>query len=140
MKLSVGDKVVKSAWWKPNTYDQWGRGEGVGTVIGHAHDHKIRVQWENCTTDEPIPWLTHKDEVDYRTLQEIPCIGCGFLVKKLSMDDTDDQSQPTSAMWNDGVIFKDGAGYGSKLDGNIYLIAVCDNCLANEGLKVGRYL
>lgn len=136
--FKIGDRVVKSSWWKPNKLDQWGRGEGVGVIIKTLPEqHKFKVLWESCTTEEPYPWIMHEEESKVN-LTEIPCICCGFIVRHLMDEDT--SSPPTSAMWDSGVVFKDGAGYGSSLDGDIYLIAVCDDCLKVKGLKIGEYM
>jgi len=43
-------------------------------------------------------------------------------------------------MVDDGVIGEISAGYGSSLDGDIWLIAICDQCLREKGLKIGRYM
>lgn len=46
--LKVGDRVVRNpATWKPNEFDSWGRGIGIGVVV------------------EP-PFLLNSDEVDVR--------------------------------------------------------------------------
>jgi hypothetical protein len=32
--VHVGDKVVKNpATWRPNAFDAWGRGEGIGEIV-----------------------------------------------------------------------------------------------------------
>jgi hypothetical protein len=76
-----------------------------------------------------------------------PCIVCGKEVKLLYSGDinvmNDENSRfknPESQMWNDGTIFQAGCGYGSLLDGSIYLIAVCDDCLSKKGTKTGEYM
>ena len=48
--LKVGDRVVRNpATWKPNEFDSWGRGIGIGVVV------------------EP-PFVLDSDEVDVRWL------------------------------------------------------------------------
>jgi hypothetical protein len=33
-RLAVGDRVVKNpARWRPNAFDSWGRGQGVGVIV-----------------------------------------------------------------------------------------------------------
>ena len=48
-------------------------------------------------------------------------------------------------MWDGGIVEKINAGYGSVLDGNMYVIAICDECIkekAKEGSAtlVGNYM
>lgn len=38
-------------------------------------------------------------------------------------------------MFNDGVVDRIAAGYGSLLDGNRHIIAICDKCLNEKTLK-----
>lgn len=49
MKFAIGDRVVRNpATWKPNEFDQWGRGRGVGVVIAppfHMDDSVVDVRW-----------------------------------------------------------------------------------------------
>lgn len=35
-------------------------------------------------------------------------------------------------MWNNGTVQKITMPYGSELDGNIYYIAICDNCIKEK--------
>ncbi len=44
---------------------------------------------------------------------------------------------PEKQMWKDGFVARISSGYGSKLDGDIYFIGICDNC-ANINTKNGR--
>ena len=37
-----------------------------------------------------------------------------------------------SQMWNDGVVNKISAGYGSIHDGDEFIIAICDDCIAKK--------
>ena len=76
-----------------------------------------------------------------------PCIVCGKEVKLLHPEDvhrmndkTNQLHRATSQMWDDGTIFEEGCGYGSRLDGSVYLIAVCDTCLEQKGIKTGEYM
>ncbi|HUX56225.1 MAG TPA: hypothetical protein VMV77_04580 [Bacteroidales bacterium] len=51
--------------------------------------------------------------------------------------------KPESAMWDGGIVDKIAAGYGSDLDGNMYLIAICDKCVIGNKDKiefVGTYM
>jgi hypothetical protein len=56
------------------------------------------------------------------------CMCCGFAVKKL--DPTVD------GMWDGGIVQEISAGYGSSLDGDKFIIALCDKCVDREA-KIG---
>jgi len=44
-------------------------------------------------------------------------------------------------MWNGGIVDKIAAGYGSKIDGDMFVIAICDECVIEKNLKwVGNYM
>ena len=49
MRFKVGDKVVRNpATWKPNDFDSWGRGVGVGEVVEPPYeldDNEVDVRW-----------------------------------------------------------------------------------------------
>lgn len=42
--------------------------------------------------------------------------------------------------WNGGIVNKIIAGYGSKLDGDVYLISICDECTKKYLEKVGSVI
>ena len=54
------------------------------------------------------------------------CICCGFEIKPVHGNNED---KPWQGMWLDGVVDKIAANYGSELDGDMYVIAVCDSCI-----------
>ena len=56
------------------------------------------------------------------------CICCSKELKPMSVD----ESIPWQGSWLDGVVDKITAGYGSQLDGNEYVIGVCDACLNSK--------
>ncbi len=72
------------------------------------------------------------------------CIFCNCKIKLLDKDfyETDEKFNPESAMWDGGTVKKISMGYGSILDGNIYLIAICDKCIEkNINIKlIGSYM
>lgn len=37
-----------------------------------------------------------------------------------------------SRMWNDGIVHKVSAGYGSSHDGDEFIIAICDECITKK--------
>jgi hypothetical protein len=54
------------------------------------------------------------------------CICCKNEVELIAPDI---DSPPESAMWNNGVVGKIYAGYGSRHDGDMYIITICDDCI-----------
>lgn len=65
-------------------------------------------------------------------LTPMTCICCGKEIHMLDTNANPGNSNPESDMWNDGVVASISAGYGSLLDGNVYLIAICDKCLERK--------
>ena len=61
------------------------------------------------------------------------CVCCGFEIKTIYGEGED---KPWEGMWLDGTVDKISAGFGSELDGNMYIIAICDNCVRTK-LKDG---
>lgn len=51
MELKVGDRVIKNEkTWKPNDFDGWGRGIGVGIVVVPPFEldgGAVDVRWPN---------------------------------------------------------------------------------------------
>ena len=71
-------------------------------------------------------------------ISPINCICCG---KEINLLDGDD-GEPENQMWNGGVVSNISAGYGSNCDGDVYLIAVCDDCIKikrNDGSAIFLY-
>lgn len=63
--------------------------------------------WSNGSTEEDYIWNTRQyDSSDENILYE----------------------KAENRMWNDGIVANISAGYGSTLDGNMYVIAICDEC------------
>jgi hypothetical protein len=54
------------------------------------------------------------------------CICCGFEIKPIHGGGED---KPWQGMWLDGTIDKIAANYGSELDGDMYVVALCDVCV-----------
>ena len=68
------------------------------------------------------------------------CIKCNIELKPI---DPKFHEKPESAMWNGGIVDKIYTGYGSDLDGNIYIIAICDKCVIENKDKIefiGTYM
>lgn len=54
------------------------------------------------------------------------CICCGFEIKPIHGGGDD---KPWQGMWLDGTVDKIAANYGSELDGDMYVVALCDSCV-----------
>jgi hypothetical protein len=66
------------------------------------------------------------------------CIGCGKEIKKL---DGLPKDKDWEGMWDGGIVERISAGYGSLLDGDMYILAICDDCVKFKKLKyVGNYM
>jgi hypothetical protein len=59
------------------------------------------------------------------------CIKCGKEIKLIYEPEKD--YPPERCLWEGGVVERIFAGFGSKLDGNEYIITVCDECLTSFG-------
>jgi hypothetical protein len=70
MKFAIGDRVVRNpATWKPNEFDQWGRGRGVGVVIEppfHMDDSVVDVRWPCGRCLEEVAGLLPAPQADER--------------------------------------------------------------------------
>ena len=56
------------------------------------------------------------------------CIGCGHEVPRLETG-CPIPADPATDMYDGGIVEWVYAGYGSRLDTNRYLIAICDDCM-----------
>lgn len=74
---------------------------------------------------------------------DFKCIVCDNDIKQL------DKPLPASKSWqgmySDGIVDVISAGYGSKLDGDMFVIAICDKCINKKTLEgkahfVGDYM
>lgn len=54
------------------------------------------------------------------------CVFCGFEIKPIHGGGDD---KPWQGMWLNGTVDKIAANYGSELDGNMYVVALCDGCV-----------
>lgn len=43
--------------------------------------------------------------------------------------DTIDINEPERSMWNNGTVRRISFGYGSRHDGESFLVAICDDCI-----------
>ena len=71
----------------------------------------------------------------------INCICCGKEIKAL--DNTKGimikKLGPESFMWENGVVEKITAGYGSNNDGDVFYLGICDECI-NQNYQNGRLI
>ncbi len=68
-----------------------------------------------------------------------------FKTVKHGYDDKFSYTRAENRMWGDGVVGNISAGYGSKKDGDCYVIAICDECVEAKKLNgtiahVGDYM
>lgn len=77
---------------------------------------------------------------------DFKCVVCETDIKEISEIEPSLKScKPEQGMYSNGVVDKIAAGYGSLLDGNMHIIAICDKCLNEKTLKgitpfVGDYM
>jgi len=72
-------------------------------------------------------------------LKEIQYIQCMICDKNIKIDGPDDYHKIEELISHDGIIEKMYAGYGSKFDGDIFYVGICDECLEKKK-KQGRIL
>lgn len=53
------------------------------------------------------------------------CIKCGKEIESIY----DISVTPNMNIWTGGVVLKVEPGFGSKLDGNSYILSICDDCI-----------
>jgi hypothetical protein len=56
------------------------------------------------------------------------CFGCGKEITKFETN-VGKSIHPEHDIWNNAVVDILSAGFGSKFDGNVYIIALCDDCI-----------
>jgi len=65
------------------------------------------------------------------------CIKCGTEIVPLYPELNGNREK---GMWANGVIDKIAANYGSKFDGGVFLIGICDKCIEDNLEKIGNYM
>jgi hypothetical protein len=53
------------------------------------------------------------------------CIKCGKEIESWGVL----FRRPENNIWTGGVVLKVEPGFGSKLDGNSYILSICDDCI-----------
>lgn len=65
MEFKIGDRVIKNEeTWKPNDFDGWGRGVGIGVVVEppyEMYDYEVDVRWEGGRCFEMVEQLIKID-------------------------------------------------------------------------------
>jgi hypothetical protein len=91
---------------------------------------RAAIAWWDC-------WSFDRDIVDaivkvrkLWNINEQYCVVCGAFIQKCELDSTVKNIPPESDMWHGGVVDTVEAGYGSCHDGDVLLIAICDNCMS----------
>lgn len=78
-------------------------------------------------------------------MQIFKCIICEREIKAIHFDSIP-PDKPSQGMWNDGVVELLYMPYGSRLDGEVYVIGICDNCIEEKfkkgiiGKKLDNYI
>lgn len=67
-------------------------------------------------------------------MQVFKCIICEKDIESIHYDSLPVAS-PDSGMWKDGVVEKLFMPYGSVLDGDVYIFAICDDCIIDKHEK-----
>ena len=79
--------------------------------------------------------------VDY--IDSVKCICCGFEIKELDKRFKNQRDNPENSMWDGGTVERIHMPYGSLLDGDIYIIGLCDECIKKNEERIfymGDYL
>ena len=86
---------------------------------------------------------------DLKRFSYINCVCCGFKIELLDLASHSNIDEfikyythngiyePEYQMWNDGVVKKISAGYGSSFDFDEFYIGICDKCI-DVNVKNGR--
>jgi len=61
----------------------------------------------------------------------LKCIVCGKEIRPLDLGDYDPETFDEQ-MWDGGTVDKLYMPYGSRLDGNVYVFGMCDDCVETK--------
>lgn len=67
----------------------------------------------------------------------INCVCCGYKIQKIDGPKNKGLIDPNNFMWRGGIVSKVDAGFGSSLDGDIYYMGICDECV-DKNTQTGR--
>lgn len=80
------------------------------------------------------------EKIDLSKVKSMKCIFCGKEVKEIHSRPPRYANEPEISMWDGGVVERINMPYGSMLDGNIYIICICDECIKkNNGTRSLMY-
>ena len=65
-------------------------------------------------------------------MEKFKCIICEKTIESLYMGDPE---TPEQGAWNGGVVEKLYMPYGSKFDEDVYIFAICDDCVEEKHKK-----
>lgn len=65
----------------------------------------------------------------------VKCVICNKEIKPL-YPDVSSTEEPEKGMWDGGIVDKFYMPYGSRLDGDVYVIGLCDDCIEHKQ-KIG---
>jgi len=74
-----------------------------------------------------------------KDIQSFECVSCGFEIKMGDPLSYRESFKFEELIFDGGVIEKMYAGFGSKYDGDIFYLAICDECIKKKK-KQGRIL
>ncbi len=77
------------------------------------------------TEAQPNPESQH----DAKLYVSRHCICCNAEIKAIHPEY---MTTAWSGMWLDGIVDKISANYGSRNDGNVYILAICDTCVESK--------
>lgn len=80
--------------------------------------------------------INPKDDT-HRPYKHFFCVCCGNPVRKLELDDTNMDVRIESDMYRDAMVDCVAAGFGSGHDGDMFFIAICDDC-TKKAIEDGR--
>jgi len=60
------------------------------------------------------------------------CICCGAEIKAINPEEFTSGDKLESWMWDGGTVGKISMPYGSRLDGGVYYIGICDDCIEKK--------
>lgn len=83
------------------------------------------------------------ENIEFLEVRE--CISCKKELHLIEKEIAKKDNKPWQAMWSDGIVDKIAAGYGSVLDGDMFVITICDDCIKETKNKkslqyVGNYM
>lgn len=82
-------------------------------------------------------------KITLEDIKSLPCFKCDKPVKLLYTEHWKEGDKPESQMWDGGIVDKISANYGSEHDSDMYIIAICDDCIkwhSEKLIYMGNYM